>query len=191
MHDAIYTSALPRTFDGTWGYDTGFTTNMSAFTIFVRITSGPAAPSDGLPSGPAHRKKAWQMNWDHHEPQSRGAALVYVGGVWYRASFGQLQPNTDYDLIMTFKPATASQQGALKAYIGTQLKTTVPTPIGSGPSNSETIPAYLGKHAGNPQYWIGQVNLTQFFDYCATDQQIGQFYGMNEIICPDPSCHGL
>ena len=71
------------------GVLTSFARDMSAWTVAVWVR-GNAAPGSASSSGPVHRGGAFQFNWNHPDPQFRGAAAVVVGGNWYPASFGVL-----------------------------------------------------------------------------------------------------
>ena len=90
------------TFDGVNdAIETGYAANLPAWTVEAWVRS-PAAPSGAVPSGPVHREKNYQFNWNHPNPTFRGAAALEVGGVWYAASFGALQANTWYHLAATY-----------------------------------------------------------------------------------------
>jgi len=59
-------------FDGRDDYvDTGYAADLPVWTICAWVIS-PDAPSGALPSGPVHREKNYQINWDHVDPTFRG-----------------------------------------------------------------------------------------------------------------------
>src|SRR5262249_42624049 len=83
-------------FDGSSGYSTAPSVPYVAnWTVSAWVRS-PAAPGASGYSGPIHREKNFQINWNHVDPNFRGAAALNVGGAWFAASFGPLAANTWY-----------------------------------------------------------------------------------------------
>ena len=65
-------------------------------------TSLRSTPSSGSPSGPIHREKNYQLDWNHGNDVFRGSAALRVDGTWHAAKFGALGANTWYHLAATF-----------------------------------------------------------------------------------------
>ncbi|NIR62686.1 MAG: hypothetical protein GWO10_02545 [candidate division Zixibacteria bacterium] len=171
--------------------DTGCTTDLPKWTIAAWVTS-PAAPTAALPSGPVHREKNYQINWNHPDPLFRGAAGIEVGGTWYAASYGTLNANKWYHLAATY------DGNVLKAYKNGDLIMSNPSP--SGNPTAETASLKLGKHALSPQFFAGSIDDVRIYDQDLTQEQIKTqmiglvaHYKLDEsagLTARDSSCHG-
>jgi hypothetical protein len=125
--------------DGVDDYvNTDYATDLPTWTVAVWVKS-PAEPASEEPSGPVHREKNYQINWNHPIDGFRGAAGVCIGEEWYGASFGQLKANTWYHLAATYDGEN------LKAYKDGVLITNNDDP--SGKHDSESEPLKFGRHA--------------------------------------------
>jgi hypothetical protein len=178
--------------DGITDYvNTGYTTNLPTWTIAAWVTS-PAAPASAAPSGPVHREKNYQINWNHVDPLFRGTAALEVGGIWYPASFGTLNANTWYHLSATY------DGNVLKAYKNGVLITSNPAP--SGNPTAEPASLKLGKHAVSAQYFAGSIDDVRIYDKVLSKEQIKTqmiglmaHYKLDEssgLTAADSSCHG-
>jgi glucose/arabinose dehydrogenase/regulation of enolase protein 1 (concanavalin A-like superfamily) len=128
-------------FDGVDDYvSTPFTTQLPNWTIAAWVKS-PAAPSAASDSAPIYRGQNFHMHWDHVDPAHQGGIELKVGGIWYPASFGQLQPDTWYHLAGTYDGET------LRAYTDGILVSANTTP--SGPPDSEITSLKFGANAFN------------------------------------------
>jgi len=138
-------------FDGDDYVDCGNTENLARWTIACWAKS-PAAPSRDSPSGPVHREKNYQLNWNHHTEEFRGAAALRVGGSlqWHAAKYGPLEADTWYHLAATYDGED------LKAYRDGELITTNDAP--SGPPDAEPRSLKLARHAVSAQYFTGTVD---------------------------------
>ncbi len=137
-------------FDGDDYVDTGNALNLANWTISTWVKS-PAAPGATSPSGPVHREKNFQLNWNHSNATFREAAALRVGGTWYAASYGPAEADTWYNITATYDGED------LKAYRDGVLITTNSTP--SGPPDAETGTLKLGRHATSAtQYFTGTVD---------------------------------
>jgi hypothetical protein len=142
--------------DGVDDYvDTGYTTDLPVWTISVWVI-GPNAPSGRTPTGPVHRENNYQINWDHTDPNFRGAAGLRVGSRWYPASFGPLAANRWYHLAATYDGET------LNAYKNGVLITSNTAP--SGNPDAETATLKFGRHALNPQYFRGTIDDIRIYN---------------------------
>ncbi|MCP4610624.1 MAG: LamG domain-containing protein [Planctomycetes bacterium] len=138
-------------FDGDDYVDTGNTEDLAEWTIAC-WTMSPSAPS-GDPSsasGPVHRERNYQFNWNHQNNIPRGSVAVRSAGGWHAASLGTLKADTWYHLTGTY------DGDELKAYKDGVLITTNDAP--SGPPLSESGTLKLGKHATAEQYFTGTVD---------------------------------
>jgi hypothetical protein len=157
-----YGSAL--SFDGTNDYvNTAYTTNLARWTISLWVKS-PAAPTSGSSSGPVHREKNFQINWNHPSSTFRGAAGVQVRGTWYAASFGALAANTWYHLAATYDGET------LRTYRDGVLigRNTAP----SGNPDTESMTLKLGRHAAAAQYFKGSVDDVRIYNRVLSQTEI-------------------
>ncbi len=156
-------------FDGQDDYvDTGYNTNSPAWTIAAWV-KGAAAPSHDKQTGPVHREKNYQINWDHMDDEFRGSAGVCVGGVWYAASFGDLDADTWYHLTATYDGEN------LKAYKDGALVTDNGDPSGDPEPESETLK--LGRHAMNGEYFRGAVDDVRLYNYALDAPAIAKLAG--------------
>ena len=150
-------------FDGDDHLDTGYSENLTNWTIAAWVRS-PAAPSGDAPSGPVHREQNYQFNWNHSDATYRGAAAINVGGTWYAAKYEPLEADTWYYL-------TASYNGEdLKAYRDGVLITTNSTP--SGPPSSEGNTLKIARHAAAAQFFTGIVDEVSVYDEALTDDEV-------------------
>ncbi len=88
-------------FDGDDYVETGNTQNLANWTISAWVKS-PAAPAALSPSGPVHREKNFQFNWNHGDATFRAAAALRVGGTWYAAKYEPVAADTWYHLTATY-----------------------------------------------------------------------------------------
>jgi len=151
-------------FDGTSGFSTAPTVAYLAnWSVSVWVRS-PAAPSASNYSGPVHRETDFQINWNHVDPNFRGAAALNVGGTWYAASFGSLAANTWYFLAATYDGK------ALKAYTNGVLVTS--NTAASGPANSDPNPLTFGKHAASDQLFQGIIDDVRVYNRAQSQSEI-------------------
>jgi len=154
--------------DGTDTYvDTGYQDDLATWTVAVWVKS-PAAPSSANTSGPVHRENNYQINWNHGLDEFRGAAGVSIGGKWYGASFGALQPDTWYHLAATLDGKS------LKAYKNGVLVTT--NSDAAGVPNEEPQTLKLGKHAREKDCFAGTIDDVRVYNYGLTEGQVQQLY---------------
>jgi len=137
-------------FDGDDYVETGNTQNLANWTISAWVKS-PAAPAAVSASGPVHREKNFQFNWNHTNATFQGAAALRVGGTWYAAKYEPVEADTWYHLTATYDGED------LKTYRDGALITTNSAP--SGPPDAETGTLKLGRHAtAATQYFTGTVD---------------------------------
>jgi hypothetical protein len=137
-------------FDGDDYVDTGNAQDLPYWTISAWVKS-PAAPAAASASGPVHREKNFQFNWNHTSATFSGAAAFRVGGTWHAAKYEPVQADTWYHLTATYDGED------LKAYRDGVLITTNSAP--SGPPDAETGTLKLGRHATSAtQYFTGTVD---------------------------------
>ncbi len=147
--------------------ETGYKTDLPTWTISAWVSS-PAAPSSALPGSPLHREKNYQINWNHDDPISRGAAALEVGGTWYPASFGRLDANTWYHLAATY------DGNALKAYKNGALITSNTSP--SGNPTAETGSLKLGGHSLNAWYFSGTIGDVRIYSYALSQAEVAAIH---------------
>ena len=168
-------------FDGTDDYvDSGWSENLSTWTISCWVTS-PAAPSStGSPSGPLHRENNYQFNWNHSNGGNWPASVATNVGAWTPARLGTLSANTWYFIAGTFDGTD------LKAYTDGELITTVAL---SGTPASDTNTMKLGRHAANTQYFGGTVDDARVYNRALTQEEIQQVMkgGVNAGLAGTPS----
>ncbi len=152
-------------FDGVDDYvDTGWAADLPTYTVAAWIKS-PAAPiSLPMTSGPVHREKNFQINWNHGDDKFRGAAGVRVGGTWYGASFGDLKPDTWYHLAATYDGES------LKAYKDGIVVTDNASPSGKADAETETLK--FGRHAVADAYFAGTIDDVSIFTYALSPDEI-------------------
>ena len=150
--------------DGTDDYvEIGDMTNLPVWTVAVWVNS-PAAPVAAGPRGPVHRDSNYQINWDDQDGDFRGAAGVEVGGTWYAASFGNLQPDTWYHLVATYDGEN------LRAYKDGVLVTDNPDPSGDAGSEAETLK--LGRHAAWTEHFSGTIDDVRIYTYALSEKEV-------------------
>jgi hypothetical protein len=145
--------------------DTGFTTDLSVWTISTWVIS-PDEPSDRTQTGPIHRESNFQIDWDHSNPVFRGAVAINAGGAWHAASFGLLQADTWYHLAATY------DGDELIAYKNGILVNSNPAP--SGDPEPEPASLKLGRHATAGQYFGGIVDDARVYSRVLTLEEIQQ-----------------
>ncbi len=151
-------------FDGVDDYvETDYATDLPVWTVAVWVNS-PAAPKSAMPSGPVHREKNYQINWDHGDPTFRGAAGIQVGGIWHGASFGNLQGNTWYHLAATYDGEN------LRAYKDGDLITNNSAPSGHPEAESATLK--FGKHSTSSDYFGGTIDDVRIYNYALSKGEI-------------------
>ncbi len=150
-------------FDGDDYVDTGNTQNLAKWTIACWVIS-PAAPASASPSGPLHREKNYQFDWNHTNAVFRGAAAMEIGGTWHAASFLPVAANTWYHLAATFDGT------ALRAYRDGVLITT--NTAASGVPTAETGTLKLGRHATAAQFFRGTVDDARVYNKALSAQEI-------------------
>jgi hypothetical protein len=157
-------------FDGLDDYvDTNYATDLSSWTIAAWVKS-PASPSSaGRWGGPVHREKNYQINWNHSVDAFRGATGVCVDGVWYPASFADLQADTWYHLVATYDGEN------IKAYKDGVLVTDNSDPSGNPNSEIETLK--IGRHArDNMSYFRGTIDDVRIYNYALSPADIAALY---------------
>jgi hypothetical protein len=142
---------------------TTYATNLTRWTVSVWVRSA-AAPSSAAASGPVHREKNFQINWNHPNAAFRGAAGVQVNGTWYAASFGTLAANTWYHLAATYDGET------LRTYRNGSLVTSNTAPSGAAAAESATLK--LGRHAAAAQYFRGVIDDVRLYDRALSQSEI-------------------
>jgi tetratricopeptide (TPR) repeat protein len=158
--------------DGVDDYvETGYTANLPVWTISVWVIS-PTAPSARTWTGPVHREKNYQINWDHIYSNFRGAAALFVGDTWYFANFGLLEANKWYHLAATYDGET------LNTYKDSVLITSNTAP--SGNPSAETATLNLGKHAIERSYFAGTIDDIRIYNYALSKAEIKALYEANE-----------
>jgi hypothetical protein len=139
--------------------------HLPQWTISAWVRS-PAAPAATAASGPIHREKNFQINWNHSNAAFRGAAALIVGSAWHTASFGALAANTWYHLTATYDGET------LRAYTNAVLVTTNTAP--SGPAAVETSALRLGRHAVNAGSFRGVIDDVRIYNRAIPLSEIQQ-----------------
>jgi fibronectin type 3 domain-containing protein len=152
-------------FDGVNDYvQTTFTQDLLTWTVSLWVRS-PAEPAAAASSGPAHRERAFQINWNHPDPRFRGAAALEVAGNWYPASFGTLAANTWHHLVATYDGE------ALRTYRNGVLVTQNTSP--SGPPGMEAFALTLGRHArAESNFFTGTVDAVRIYSRPLSDAEI-------------------
>jgi len=163
-------------FDGDDHVDTGNTQDLATWTISCWVKS-PAAPSADAPSGPVHREKNYQFNWNHSQDAFRGSVTVSAGG-WHAASYGPVEANTWYHLAGTYDGEV------LKAYKDGELITTNDAP--SGTPVAETGTLKLGRHATAtaPQFFTGTVDEAIIYNRALSVGEIRYLAGFRPMVDP-------
>jgi len=156
-------------FDGQDDYvDTGYTTDLPTWTVAAWVSS-PAAPSDEKQTGPVHREKNYQINWDHMIDDFRGSAALCTGGTWHAASFGSLQADTWYHLAATYDGQT------LRAYKNGVLVTENADPSGAPDVESESLK--FGRHAMTSDHFRGRVDDIRLYNHALDAAEMAALAG--------------
>jgi len=159
-------------FDGVDDYvETDYATDLSAWTVAVWVNS-PAAPKSAMPSGPVHREKNYQINWDHGDTTFRGAAAMQVGGIWYAAKYMPLSANTWYHLAATYNGEN------LKAYKDGVLITNNSAPSGTPDAESATLK--FGKHSASSDYFGGTIDDVRIYNYALSKGEVTALYNIDK-----------
>ena len=113
----------------------------------------PAAPSAAAETGAIYRGQNFHHHWHHSDPSHRNGFDVKVGGIWYAASFGQLEPDTWYHLAASYDGET------LKAYTDGVLTAANTAP--SGPPDLEMNPLLFANHTNS--FFAGSVDEARVY----------------------------
>ncbi len=148
--------------------ETGYVNDLPAWTVAAWVKS-PAAPASTDPSGPVHREKNYQINWNHLVDEFRGATAVCVDGTWYGAGFGHLQADTWYHLVGTYDGEN------LKAYKNGVLVTDNADPSGAPDSEQETLK--LGCHAAQRDGFEGTIDEVRLYNYALEQADVAALAG--------------
>jgi hypothetical protein len=173
-------------FDGRGDYvDTGNAADLPVWTICAWVIS-PDAPSGAMPSGPIHREKNYQINWNHFDTTFRSAAALNVGGVWYAASLGRLEANTWYHLVATYN------RQVLRAYKNGVLITSNSAPSGNPSHEWGTLK--FARHSIESQYFGGTIDDVRIYNKVLTLQEIreamrGDTFVAYNPVPPDGATH--
>jgi hypothetical protein len=158
-------------FDGIDDYvQTSYTDDLSVWTVSAWINSA-ACPTSGGPNAVVHREGNYQINWDHPNDPFRCAAGVRIGGTWYGAGFGDLQPDTWYHLVATYDGES------LKAYTNGVLVTE--TSGLSGSPDSEQASLILGRHAYDRDpvnHFAGTIDDVRIYNYPLAKTEVAALY---------------
>jgi len=152
--------------------ETNYATDLPVWTVAVWVNS-PVVPSSEVPSGPVHRNKNYHLNWNHSFEDFRGTAGVQVGGIWYAASFGDLQANTWYHLAATYDGEE------FKAYKDGVLITNNSTP--SGDPDSENTTLKLGRHSLYGDHFAGSIDDVHIYNFALSQADIAKIYSGKEL----------
>jgi|GEM_PF-578011 len=169
-------------FDGDDYVDTANVDDLAVWTIACWAKS-PDAPS-GDPSsasGPVHREKNYQFNWNHQSDDFRASVTVSAGG-WHAASLGTLEADTWYHLAGTYDGEL------LKAYADGVLITANDAP--SGPPVAESESLKLARHAAAEQYFIGTVDEAMVYSRVLSGGEVSYLAG-NRPAPVAPGTEGL
>jgi tetratricopeptide (TPR) repeat protein len=148
--------------------DTGYKTDSPMWTIAAWVKS-PSAPSDAKQTGPIHREKNFQINWDHMMEEFRGAAALCIGGTWYDAGFGELKADTWYHLAATYDGEN------LKTYKNGILVTDNSSPSGAPDAEEQTLK--LGRHALDNSYFNGAIDEVRIYNYALGQADVAALAG--------------
>jgi len=166
-------------FDGDDHVDTGNATDLATWTIAAWVIS-PEAPSGATGSGPVHREKNYQFDWNHSDEVFRGAAAMSVGGTWHAASFDTLKGRTWYHLAATFDGT------ALTSYKnGVQV---VRNTAAAGTPDAETGTLLIGRHStASGNYFTGTVDDVRVYDRALTEAEIAEAMRGNPLLAGSPN----
>lgn len=146
---------------------TDYAVDLPAWTAAVWVKS-PAAPAAGMPSGPVHRHKNYQINWDHGRDAFRGAAGACVDGQWHAASFGELRADAWHHLVATYDGEN------LSAYRDGALIETNSDPSSTTDAESETLK--FGRHAIESNYFCGTIDDIRIYNYALSSDEIAALF---------------
>jgi hypothetical protein len=147
--------------------ETDYATDLPVWTVAVWVNS-PAVPSSEVPSGPVHRHKNYQINWNHSLDDFRGAAGISVGGQWHAASFGKLEADTWYHLVATYDGEN------LKAYKDGVLITINSAPSGKPDAESATLK--FGRHSVYTDYFRGTIDDVRIYTCALNEAEVAALY---------------
>jgi hypothetical protein len=170
-------------FDGMDDYvDTGWADDLPTWTVAAWVTSPSAPASAPLASGPVHRQANFQINWNHHTDEFRGAAAVRIEATtWHAAGFGSLDAGVWYHLAATFDGQS------LKAYKDGVLITENPRAAGAPAHEPATLK--IGRHATDEGYFAGTVDNVCIFTYALNAEEVKALYSGQEptALAPSPA----
>ena len=118
-----------------------------------------------------HREGNFQINWDHPNDPFRCAAATRIGGTWYAASFGNLQPDTWYHLVATYDGES------LKAFTNGVLVTDKSGLSGS--PDAEQASLILGRHAYDRDpvnHFAGMIDDVRIYNYPLAKAEVAALY---------------
>jgi hypothetical protein len=170
--------------DGVDDYvETNYAQDLAKWTVCTWVMS-PAAPAATAATGPVHREKNFQINWNHGTAADRGAAGLRVGGTWSFASFGTLSANTWYHLAASFDGTT------LKAYTNGVLITTTPV---SGVPDAEVGTLKFGRHSTTAtNFFAGTIDDVRVYGRALTDEEIKKAMQGDPLLASNPQpAHGV
>jgi len=164
--------------DGSDYVDTGNTTDLATWTVAAWVIS-PDAPSASAASGPVHREKNYQLDWNHADETFRGAVAMRVGETWHAASFGPLAGNTWYHLAATFDGT------ALTSYKNGVL--IVSNPAAAGTPDAEAGTLMIGRHstiANN--YFTGTVDDVRVYNRALSEAELAEVMRGDPLLAGAP-----
>jgi hypothetical protein len=165
------------TFDGKADYvETNYTEDLAKWTICTWVTS-PAAPAATSPTGPIHREKNYQIDWNHTNVVFQSAAAICIGGTWSAASFGTLSGNTWYHLTASFDGT------ALKAYVNGVLITST---AAAGVPDAEVGTLKFGRHSTAAQFFAGTVDDVRVYNRALTVEEIQKAMQGDPLLASNP-----
>ena len=169
--------------DGDDYVDTGYTEDLAVWTISC-WTKSPMAPDPaGSPSGPLHREKNYQINWNHGQDSFRAAVGLATANGWFGANFGDLEADEWYNLVGSYDGED------LKAYKNGVLMAVNSDP--SGPTNSESNSLKLGRHAAAEQYFTGTVDEAMVYDRVLSGGEILYLAGWGDVTAAGDVVQGV
>jgi hypothetical protein len=164
-------------FDGRTDYvETNNTEDLAKWTICCWVTS-PAAPAATSPTGPVHREKNYQLDWNHTNATFRSAAALSIGGTWYAASLGTLSGNTWYHLAASFDGT------ALKSYVNGVLITST---AATGVPDAEVGTLKFGRHSTAAQFFAGTVDGVRIYNRVLPEKELEAVMRGDPLLAGDP-----
>jgi hypothetical protein len=157
--------------------DTGYVTDLATWTVCTWVIS-PQPPAATAATGPVHREKNFQIDWNHGTAEFRGAAAMCIGGTWYSASFGNLLGDTWYHLTATYDGKQ------LLTYVNGELMATNTGP--EGPTDAEMGTLTFGKHSTAAQFFAGSVDDIRLYDRALTQDEVKQAMRGDPLLAWDP-----